>query len=102
MTLIVAGLRVGLVIDDLQCPPSILELHLYVLLLQWVDFLCALPLMGRCAILSRLLLHLLTQLFCELLDLPALRHAMVRGVVHRSLHAAVVAVGRLTGVFVTS
>jgi hypothetical protein len=45
------------------------------------------------------LLHLFAELFCELLDLPALRRGMVRGVMHRALRATVVAIGRLTGVF---
>jgi hypothetical protein len=86
-TFVVTGLRVRVAVDDLQSPPDILELHLYVLLLLWVDFLLALPLTGRCAILLRVLLHLLTELFRELFDLPALRHAMARGVVHRTLRA---------------
>jgi hypothetical protein len=78
---VVAGLRVRVAIYDLQCPPVILELHLYVLLLLQIDSLFALPLVGRPAILERLL-HLLVELFCELLDLPALQHAMAHGVVH--------------------
>jgi hypothetical protein len=61
-----------------------------------VEFLFALPLVGRHVILARLL-HLLVELFYELLDLPALRRAMAREVVHRALHAAVVAIGWLAG-----
>jgi hypothetical protein len=56
---------------------------------------------GRRAILA-LLLHLFAELFNELLDLLALRRGMARGVVHRALRAAIVAIGRLTGTFVTS
>jgi hypothetical protein len=69
--LVVTGLRVGVAIDGLQRPPGILELHLYVFLLLRVHFLFALPLVGRLAVLA-LLLHLFAELFCELLDLPAL------------------------------
>jgi hypothetical protein len=58
-------------IDNLQCPPGILELYLYVFLLMWVHFLFALPLAGRRTILA-LLLHLFAELFSELLDLLAL------------------------------
>jgi hypothetical protein len=57
--------------------------------------------LGRRAILA-LLLHLFTELFRELLDLPALRCGMARGVMHRVLRVAVVAIGQLMGVFVTS
>jgi hypothetical protein len=69
--LVVTGLRVGVAIDGLQCPLGILKLHLCVFLLLGVHLLLALPLAGRRAILA-LLLHLFTELFCELLDLPAL------------------------------
>jgi hypothetical protein len=98
--LVVTGLKVGAAIDGLQCPLGILKPHLYVFLLLGVDLLLALPLAGRLAILA--LLHPFTELFCELLDLLALRRSMARGVVHRALHAAVVAIGRLTGAFVAS
>jgi hypothetical protein len=99
--LIVAGIRVGVAINGLQCPLGILKLHLYVFLLLRVHLLLALPLAGRCAILA-LLLHLFTELFRELLDLPALQHGMVHGVVHQTLHAAIVTIGWLTGAFVAS
>jgi hypothetical protein len=68
-----------------------LELDLYVFLLLRVHFLFALPLAGRRAILAWLL-HLLAELFRELLDLPALHHAMVSAVVHRALCATVIAI----------
>jgi hypothetical protein len=100
-TLVDAGLRVGVAIDGLQCPLGILKLHLCVFLLLGVHLLLALPLAGRCTILA-LLLHVFTELFRELLDLPALRRGMTCGVVHRALRAVVVAIGRLTGVFVAS
>jgi hypothetical protein len=53
--LIVAGLKDGMLIDSRQCPPRILELHLYVFLLLRVDILFALPLAERRAILVWLL-----------------------------------------------
>jgi hypothetical protein len=87
-------------IDDLRCPLGILKLYLYVFLLLGVDLLLALPLVGRHAILA--LMHLFAELFRGLLDLPALRRGMARGVVHRALRATVVAIGRLTGAFVAS
>jgi hypothetical protein len=68
--LIAAGLRVGVAIDSLQHPFGILELHF--LLLPFAYLLFPLPLAGGCTILARLLLHLFAELFCELLDLPAL------------------------------
>jgi hypothetical protein len=91
----------GVAIDGLQCPLGILKLHLCVFLLLGVHLLLALPLAGRRAILA-LLLHLFAELFHELLDLSALRRGMARGVMHRALRAAVVTIGRLTGVFVAS
>jgi hypothetical protein len=99
--LVVTGLRVRVAIDGLQCPLGILKLHLYVFLLMGVHLLLALPLAGRHAILV-LLLHLFTELFRELLDLPALDRGMAHGVVHRALRAAIIAIGRLTGEFVAS
>jgi hypothetical protein len=96
--LVVTGLRVGVAIDDLQCPLGILKLHLCVFLLLGVHLLLALPLTGRCAILA-LLLHLFTELFCELLDLPILHRGMACGVVHQALRTDVDAIGWLMGAF---
>jgi hypothetical protein len=92
VVLVVAGLRVGVAIDGLQCPPGSLELYLYVFLLLQVNFLFALLLVGRRAVLA-LLLHLFTELFCELLHLPALQRGMAHEVVHRALRAAVIVIG---------
>jgi hypothetical protein len=100
VVLVVIGLRVGVAIDGLQCPLGILKLHLCVFLLLGVDLLLALPLVGWRAILA--LLHLFMELFREFLDLPTLHRGMARGVVHRALRATVVAIGWLTGAFVTS
>jgi hypothetical protein len=52
--------------------------------------------------LARLLLHLFAELLRELLDLPALRHGMPRGVMYRALRTALVTVGRLAGTLVAS
>jgi hypothetical protein len=43
--------------------------------------------------LARLLLHLLTKLFHELLDLLALQHGVARGVMHQALRAALITIG---------
>jgi hypothetical protein len=88
---VAAGLRIRVAIDGLQCPPGILELHLYVFLLLRVHFLFVLPVAGRRVVLA-LLLYLFTELFRELLDLLALRHAMARGVVHWALCAVIIAI----------
>jgi hypothetical protein len=98
--LIAAGLRVGVAIDRLQCPFGILELHF--LLLPFAYLLLPLPLVGGCAILARLLLHLFAELFRELLDLLALRHGMPRGVMYQALRTALVTVGQLAGALVAS
>jgi hypothetical protein len=69
--LVIAGLRVGVAIDGLQCPLGILKLHLCAFLLLGVHLLLALPLARMRAILASLL-HLFVELFRELLDLSAL------------------------------
>jgi hypothetical protein len=50
--LVGAGLRVGVVIDRIQCPLGILEIHLLILVHLRVHLLFALPLTGRRAILA--------------------------------------------------
>jgi hypothetical protein len=99
VALIATGLGVRVAIDRLQRPFGILELHF---LLPFVYLLLPLPLVGGCAILAQLLLHLFTELFRELLDLPALRCGMPRRVMHRALRTTFVTVGRLAGALVTS
>jgi hypothetical protein len=66
-----------------------------------VHLLFALPLAGRCAFLPQLLLSL-TELLCELLDLPALTHVVARRVMHRAMGTAVIAARRLMGALVAS
>jgi hypothetical protein len=77
--LVVAGIRIGVVVDDLDCPLGVLELHLIL-----VVALMGNVLLEKCAIAVGLLLLLLTELPRELLDLPALLSAMAPGVVHRA------------------
>jgi hypothetical protein len=100
-TLVDAGVRVGVVVDGLQRSLGILELHLFVLVLLKIHLLFTLPLAGRRAILAQLLL-LIMELFCKLLDFPALSNAMVPRFMHRALCAIVVAAGHLTRVLVIS
>jgi hypothetical protein len=99
-TLVVTGLGVGVVVDELQVPLGLLELHLLILFHLEIHLLFALPLAGRRTILAQLLL-LLVELLCELLDFPALFHVVARGVMHRTTRATVVVARCLTGAFVT-
>jgi hypothetical protein len=69
--LIVARLKDGMTVDDLHLPLGVPKCHVLILVSFGVHLLFALPLTGRHAFLARLLL-LLTKLFHELLDLPAL------------------------------
>jgi hypothetical protein len=79
--LIVTILGVRMAIYDLQVPFGLLEPQSIVLVLLRVHLLFALPLAGRCAIIT-LLLHVLTVLLHEFLDFPALINVMVCRVVH--------------------
>jgi hypothetical protein len=99
--LVVARLGVRVAIHGLQCPLGVLELHLLVFLLLGVDLLFALPLAGRRAFLVWLLL-LFVELFCELIDLSTLTHAVACGVVHRASGATVITAGHLMGPLVAS
>jgi hypothetical protein len=90
--LIVTGLGVGVAVDGLQCPLGILELHLYILLLLRIYLFLALPLTGRSAVPTWLLLHLLMEFFRELLDLPTLQRVVAPTVVHGALRAAIVTI----------
>jgi hypothetical protein len=98
-TLIKVGLRVREVIDGLQLPLAILQLHLFILVLLRIHFLLALLLAGRCTILVRLLL-LLTELFHEVPDLLAFSSAVAHEVIHQASRITIVVVGRLTGALV--
>jgi hypothetical protein len=100
-TLIIAGLGVGVAIDGLHLPFSVLERHLFVLVLLEIHLLFALSLAGWRAFLVRLLL-LFAELFPELLDLPALTRAMACRVMHRASGITVVATERLMGALVAS
>jgi hypothetical protein len=97
--LIGAGVGVRVAEDGLQHPLGILELHLLILLR--IHLLFVIPLAGRCALLAQLLL-LLAELFHELLDFPSLFDTVTRGVMHRALHAIVIATRHLTGALAIS
>jgi hypothetical protein len=82
VVLVVAGLGVGVTIDDLDHPLSILELHLLLIGALTGNVLLAFLLAGRCVVTMGLLLLLLAELLCELLDLLALLGTMAPGVIH--------------------
>jgi hypothetical protein len=82
------------VIDDLDRPLGILELHLLFVVARMGNVLLAFPLVGRCAI--------VVGLFHELLDLLALLSNVAPGVVHRALWPALIAAGGLAQSLVTA
>jgi hypothetical protein len=90
--LICVGFRVIVVVDDLDHPLGILELHLLLLVALAGNLLLAFPLAGRHAVTAWLLLLLLTELLHDLLDLLALLGAVAREVVHRKPWSALITV----------
>jgi hypothetical protein len=102
VAIIGAGVRVGVVIDDLERPLGVLELHLLLLVALGGNLLLALPLPRRRAITTRLLLLLLAELLHELLDLPALLRALAPRVVYRAPWAALLTTGGLPRPLVAS
>jgi hypothetical protein len=88
--LVVAGLGDGVVVDDLDCPLGVLELHLLLVVALVGNMLLAFPLAGRRAVMMGLLLLLLVELFHKLLDLPALLSAVAPGVVDRAPRSALI------------
>jgi hypothetical protein len=98
--LIVTGLWVRVVVDDLDRPLGILELHLLIVGLVG-NLLLAFPLAGSYAVIVRLLLLLLMELFHKVLDLPTLLSIVVPGVVHQAPRPALIAVGELARSLVT-
>jgi hypothetical protein len=82
-------------IDDHDRPLGVLELHLLHLVALVGNMMLAFLLVGRCAVVARLLLLLLAELLYELLDLLALLEAVAPGVVHRAPGTALVATGGL-------
>jgi hypothetical protein len=93
--LVVVGFRVGVAVDNLYRPLGILELHLFLVIALIGNLLLAFPLAGRRAIVAKLLLVLLTELLCELLDLSALLGTMAPGIVHWAPRPTLVAPGGL-------
>jgi hypothetical protein len=92
--LVVDRSRVGVAVDDLDRPLGILELYLLVIALIG-NLVLAFLLVGRRVITARLLLLLLAELLCELLDLPALLSVVAPGVVHHAPWPTLVAAGGL-------
>jgi hypothetical protein len=93
--LIVVELGVRVVVDDFDCPLGILELHLLLAVALTDNMLLTSPLVGRCAVVTGLLLLLLVKLLCNLLDLSSLLRAMAHGVVHWAPRPALVTAGGL-------
>jgi hypothetical protein len=79
--LTVAGLRVRMVVYGLEVPFGLLEPQSVLLVLLRVFLLFALLLVRRCTVIA-LLLQLLTVLFYEFLDSPALLSVVARRFVH--------------------
>jgi hypothetical protein len=100
--LLVAGLRVRVVVDDLDHPLGILELHLLLVIALTGNVLLAFPLVGRHAIMTGLLLLLLTELLCKLVDLLALLGAVRPRVVHRAQWPTLISAGGLAQWLVTA
>jgi hypothetical protein len=98
--LVVTGLRVRMAIYGLQVPFGLPEPQSVILVLLRVHLLFALPLAGRCAIIT-LLLQLLMVLLHEFLHFPALLDDVTCRVVLWAARASVVAARHLMGVLVT-
>jgi hypothetical protein len=100
--LVVTGLGVRVVVDDLDCPLRVLELHLLLVVALMGNMPLAFPLAERRAVMVGLLLILLVELFHKLLDLPALLSAVAPGVVDRAPRSALVAARGLAWSLVTA
>jgi hypothetical protein len=90
------------VIDALENPLGILQLHLILLVALGGNLLLVLPLSGRCAIVARLLLLLIAELLHKLLDLPVLLHVVVPGVMYWAPRTALITVGGLSQSLITT
>jgi hypothetical protein len=99
--LVIASVGVKVGIDSLECPLSVLELHLLLITLRG-NLLLAFLLAGRCAVAAWLLLLLLTELHCELLDLLTLLRAVALGVVYQAPRTALVTARGLLRPLVTT
>jgi hypothetical protein len=90
------------VIDALENPLGILQLHLILLVALGGNLLLVLPLSGRCAIMARLLLLLIAELLHKLLDLPVLLRVVVPGVMYWAPRTALITVGGLSQSLITT
>jgi hypothetical protein len=93
VTLVVTGLGVRMAVYGLEVPFGLLEPRS---ILLRVFLLFALLLAGRRAIVA-LLLQLLTVLFSDFLDFPALLNVVTRRVVHWAMHTSIIIAGHLMG-----
>jgi hypothetical protein len=93
--LVVTRVRVRVVIDSLERPLGILELHLLLLVAFSGNLLVAFPPLGWCAHVPRLLLLLLVELLHELPNLPTLLYAVAPRVVYQPSRTARIATGGL-------
>jgi hypothetical protein len=102
VVLVVVGLGVGVTVDDLDHPLSILELHLLLIGALTGNVLLAFLLAGRRAVVAGLLLLLLVELLYRLLDLSALPSVVVPGVVHWAPQPTLIAARGLAQLLVTT
>jgi hypothetical protein len=102
VALVVAGFRVRVVVDYLDRPLGVMELHLLLIVTLVSHLLLAFPLTGRHAVTMWLHLLLLAELLHELLNLSALLGIMALGLVHRAPRPTLVAAGELARSLVTA
>jgi hypothetical protein len=86
---------VGVVVDSLQCPLGVLEVHLLLLVALGSNLLLALSQLRRSAVMVRLLDLPLIELLYECLDLSALLRAVAPRVVYRAPRTTLIAAGGL-------
>jgi hypothetical protein len=90
-TLVGAGVGVGVAVDGLEHPFGVLD-----------DLLYALPLPRGCAVAARLLLLLLMELLCKLLDFLAPLHVVAPRVVYQAPWTTLITTGGLPRPLVTT
>jgi hypothetical protein len=89
--LVITGHGVGVAVDDLDRPLGVLELHRLLTIAVTSNMLHAFLLSGRHVIVMGLLLLLLAELLCKLLDLRTLLGTVAPRVVHRASRPTLVA-----------
>jgi hypothetical protein len=101
-TLVGAGVGVRVVIDGLECPLGVLELHVLLFVTLRGNMLLAFLLPGRRAVMAWLLLLLLMKLLRKLPDLTALLCTMASGVVYRAPQTTLITARGLPQLLVTT